>query len=76
MTNRPTQTFEDAPPRRPRLDRSELAVPSSNVKVLERSPTACADIVMLAFVSSESATAMPSPLLPPRPGTTSDRGPT
>src|SRR6476646_8819440 len=42
----PTQTVEKTA-RRQRLHRSELAVPGSNVKMLERAPGAGADIVML-----------------------------
>ena len=46
MTTTPTQTVERTSPRQ-RLHRSELAVPGSNVKMLERAPAAGADIVML-----------------------------
>ena len=46
MTKNPTQTVERTSQRQ-RLHRSELAVPGSNVKMLERAPAAGADIVML-----------------------------
>ena len=46
MTTNPTHTVERTS-RRQRLHRSELAVPGSNVKMLERAPGAGADIVML-----------------------------
>jgi malyl-CoA/(S)-citramalyl-CoA lyase len=46
VTKIPTQTL-DKTARRRRLHRSELAVPGSNVRMLERAPTSGADIVML-----------------------------
>jgi len=46
VTTNPTHTVERTS-RRQRLHRSELAVPGSNVKMLERAPGAGADIVML-----------------------------
>jgi malyl-CoA/(S)-citramalyl-CoA lyase len=46
VTNNRTQTLEKNA-KRQRLHRSELAVPGSNVKMLERAPGSGADIVML-----------------------------
>src|SRR5919197_786030 len=46
VTQEPTQTLEQ-PAQRQRLHRSELAVPGSNVRMLDRAPGLGADIVML-----------------------------